>query len=68
MLEHGFNHLGLERITANTLQQNKCAQRALEKLKFTLEGRERKAVYFTGRKWDRLNYAILIEDYNKGDI
>ncbi|MCD8500395.1 MAG: GNAT family N-acetyltransferase [Bacillaceae bacterium] len=68
MLAYGFKHLGLERITAHTLEQNIAAQRALETLTFSLEGRERKAVYFAARKWDRLNYAILIEDYNKGDI
>jgi RimJ/RimL family protein N-acetyltransferase len=27
-----------------------------------LEGRERKAVYFAGRRWDRLNYALIRED------
>jgi RimJ/RimL family protein N-acetyltransferase len=31
ILEYGFNNLGLERITANTLEQNKAAQRSLEK-------------------------------------
>lgn len=65
MIEHGFNNIGLERITANTLEQNKGAQHSLEKCGFTLEGRERKAVYFAGRKWDRLNYSILREEFNQ---
>lgn len=65
LLEHGFNNMGLERISANTLEQNIGAQQCLNKLGFTLEGRERKAVYFAGRKWDRLNYGILREEYNK---
>jgi len=64
-LEYGFNNLGLERITANTLEQNKGAQHSLEKSGFILEGRERKAIYFAGRKWDRLNYAILKDEFNK---
>lgn len=64
MLEYGFNNIGLERIFANTLEQNKGAQKALEKSGFILEGRERKAVYFAGQRWDRLNYAILREDFN----
>lgn len=65
LIEYGFNNVGLERITANTLEQNKGAQCALEKCGFILEGTERKAVYFARRKWDRLNYAILREEYNK---
>ena len=63
ILEYGFNNIGLERISANTLEQNKATQRVLEKLGFTLEGTERKAVYFAGKKWDRLNYAILKEEF-----
>jgi RimJ/RimL family protein N-acetyltransferase len=62
ILDHGFNNLGLERITANTLEQNKGAQHSLEKVGFFLEGRERKAVYFAGRKWDRLNYGVLRDE------
>ncbi len=63
MLEYGFGNLGLERISANTLEQNIAAQRSLEKQGFIMEGRERKAVYFAGRRWDRLNYSILIDEY-----
>ncbi len=64
ILRYGFGNLGLERITANTLEQNLGAQRALEKTGFVLEGRERKAVYFAGRRWDRLNYSLLSEEFN----
>lgn len=64
MLELGFNNLGLERITANTLEQNIGAQRCLQKCGFVLEGRERKAVYFAGRRWDRLIYAVLRDEFN----
>lgn len=65
ILEYGFNNIGLERIAADTLEQNKGAQRSLEKAGFVLEGIERKAVYFAGRRWDRLNYAILREEFNR---
>jgi RimJ/RimL family protein N-acetyltransferase len=64
IIQYGFNNLGLERITANTLEQNISAQRLLEKIGFILEGRERKAVYFAGNKWDRLNYSLLAEEYD----
>lgn len=65
LLEYGFNNVGLERISANTLEQNIGAQQSLKNLGFILEGKERKAVYFAGKKWDRLNYGILREEYNK---
>lgn len=65
MLEYGLCNLGLERITANTLEMNVAAQRCLEKSGLTLEGRERKAVSFGGTRYDRLNYAILAEEYRK---
>lgn len=45
MLEYGFKYLGMERITANTLEINRGGQKSLEKCGFILEGRERKAVY-----------------------
>ena len=65
ILEYGFNNLGLERITAKTLEKNNAAKRSLEKNDFVLEGKERKAIYFTGQKCNRLNYSILREEFNK---
>ena len=68
IMEYGFGNQGFERITANTLEINVPAQRVLEKLGFMLEGRERKAVYFRGRKYDRLNYGLLVDEfYNHND-
>ena len=64
ILEYGFRNLGMERITATTLEINISAQKSLEKLGFILEGRERKAVYFGGRRYDRLNYGFLSGEYS----
>ena len=64
MLEYGFHNMGLERITANTLEINISAQKVLEQTGFKLEGRERKAVYFGGKRYDKINYGLLIEEYN----
>lgn len=64
LLDYAFYNLGLERIEANTLEQNIPAQKSLEGLGFILEGRQRKAVYMAGKKYDRLNYAILAEEYH----
>lgn len=63
MLECGFRYLGMERITANTLEINIGAQKSLEKCGFILEGIERKSEYLNGKKYDRLCYAILKEEY-----
>ena len=63
ILEYGFNNFGMERITANTLEINISAQKSLEGLGFILEGRERKAEYFGGKRYDKLNYGLLIEEY-----
>lgn len=63
MLNYGFKYLGLERITANTLDINVGAQKSLEKCSFKLEGRERKSVYLNSEMHDKLNYAILREEF-----
>lgn len=65
MLEYGFFNLGLERIVAHTLEVNIATRKSLEKLGFLLEGRERQAVYFGGRKYDRLNYGLLVEEWSR---
>ncbi|MCL2773068.1 MAG: GNAT family N-acetyltransferase [Oscillospiraceae bacterium] len=66
ILDYGFNNLGMERITANTLEINISAQKSLEKSGFVLEGRERKVVYFGGKRYDRLNYGLLADEYLVG--
>ncbi len=63
MIDYGFRYLGMERITANTLEMNVGAQKVVERCGMTLEGRERKAVYMNGNKYDKLNYGILKEEY-----
>ena len=63
MLEYGFKNIGMERIFAHTLEQNIGSQRVLEKCGFVLEGRERKAEYFGGKRYDRLIYGLLSGEY-----
>ena len=65
MLAYGFDHLGMERITANTLDINIGARKSLEKCGFVPEGRERRAVYLGGVMHDRLCYAILREEFRE---
>jgi RimJ/RimL family protein N-acetyltransferase len=67
LLEYGFNNMGLERIAANTLETNIFAQKSLEETGFKLEGKERKAVYFSGKRYDKYNYGLLVEEYNQNN-
>lgn len=63
LLEYGFRYMGMERITANTLEINIPAQKCLATCGFVLEGKERKATYLNGQKYDRFCYSILKEEY-----
>jgi len=65
ILKYGLDHIGIERFTANTLEINISAQKSLEKLGFVLEGRERKAYYYCGKRYDRLIYGLLATEYQQ---
>ncbi len=62
IIEYAFNQIGLERISAATLEMNIPAKKSLEKFGFIMEGIERKAVYFGGKRYDRHNYGLLSTD------
>jgi RimJ/RimL family protein N-acetyltransferase len=63
MLQYGFRQLGMERIEANTSERNISAQKSLEKTGFVLEGKQRKAVWYDGNRYDWYNYGILRNEY-----
>ena len=63
MLQYGFDHLDLYRVSAKTMANNASAVRVLEKLGFSEEGREREAVYWSNQRWDRLVFGILKSDF-----
>ena len=65
LLEYAFNNMGLIRVEATTQDLNIPAQKSLEKLGFSLEGRQRNAIYWGGKYHDCLLYAILTEEYRK---
>jgi RimJ/RimL family protein N-acetyltransferase len=67
LLEYAFNNIGFEKIISDTLETNKSAQRSLEQIGFVLEGKERKARYFAGTRYDRYHYGLLREEYNNRD-
>jgi len=63
LLDHAFGNLGLERVTASTLVTNIAAQMSLEKLGFVQEGRARRSDWVAGQWVDKINYAILREEW-----
>ena len=68
LLEHGFNNLGFERVGSSTLAHNHGSRRVLEKCGFTLEGTERAARYFAGKRHDRLLFGLLREEFNADKV
>ena len=63
LLDHAFGNLGLERVTASTLETNLAGQKSLEGLGFVLEGRARRSDWVAGQWVDKLSYAILREEW-----
>jgi RimJ/RimL family protein N-acetyltransferase len=63
MLTVGFTELGLEAISAWTLETNIPAQRVLEALHFRSIGRLRRCHYIDGRPFDRLLYDLLATEH-----
>jgi RimJ/RimL family protein N-acetyltransferase len=59
MLVFGFERLGLHRIWAQCVADNTASAHVLEKLGLRREGHFREHVYFKGRWWDSLVYAIV---------
>ena len=63
MVVYAFEHLDLMRVSASTIEYNEGAQRVLLKCGFVEEGRERQAVFCQGRRWDRVRYGLLREEF-----
>lgn len=67
LLGYAFEHMGLARVAAHTLDVNLPAQRALERAGFAREGVERGAVAFGGRRHDRIGYGLLASEWQGGE-
>lgn len=65
MLYHGFYVLGLERIYARQLLDNKASIRVNEKCGFKTEGILRRAVYKNGEYQDLNLMSIIREDFDE---
>lgn len=59
----GFSEMHLHRVSAWCIADNAGSVRVLEKLGMQREGRLRDKLYFKGRWWDMLLYAILDHEW-----
>ena len=59
----GFSEMHVHRISAWCIADNAGSVRVLEKLGMQREGRLREKLYFKGRWWDTLLYAILDHEW-----
>lgn len=59
IVQFGFQELGMHRIWAQTLVENKGSARVLTKLGMQQEAREREKEFIKGQWHDRLTFAIL---------
>lgn len=65
MLTLAFTELGLEAVTAWTVECNTPARRQLERLPFKYVGRLRRCHWIAGRPYDRLLYDVLASEHRE---
>lgn len=58
-LRYAFDELGLFRVTAVIAEHNQPACDLYAQARFTLEIRQRQAVYWNQRTWDKLHFGLL---------
>jgi RimJ/RimL family protein N-acetyltransferase len=65
LLTLGFGELGLEAVSAWTVECNVAARRVLEQLNFRYVGRQRRRHWIDGRPYDRLLYDLLATEHHE---
>lgn len=58
-LRYAFDELSLFRVTVVIEEHNQAARQLYEQANFTLEVRQRQAIYWNKRTWDTLYYGML---------
>lgn len=58
-LRYAFDELSLFRVTTVIEEHNQTASQLFEQANFTLEVRQRQAIYWNKRTWDTLYYGML---------
>jgi len=65
LIDYGFMQLNLHRIHSGVYEFNAGSLKMHEKLRFTEEGHSRKEVYKNGKYWDKINFGLLKEEWEK---
>ena len=65
VIDFFFNEVGFNRIYANHASENPASGRVMQKCGMTYEGTMRQACICNNGLFDKVNYAILAEDYLK---
>lgn len=63
LLEMCFNQLNMERCEASSVEYNYRAHKSLEACGFRKSGVSRQSAFVNGRKWDRVHFDILRDEY-----
>jgi RimJ/RimL family protein N-acetyltransferase len=58
-LRYAFDELGLFRVTTVVAEHNQDANELFSQANFTLEVRQRQAIYWNKRSWDKLWFGLL---------
>ena len=58
-LRYAFEELGLFRVSAVVAEHDRAANDLFEQARFTLEVRQRQALYWNKRTWDKLIFGLL---------
>ncbi|KAF9267471.1 acyl-CoA N-acyltransferase [Marasmius fiardii PR-910] len=65
VVDHGFIHFGLHRISLGVLEENQAARNMYKKVGFIEEGRRRKSIWVGGKWEDSIMMGILEEEWPK---
>ena len=63
LVDYAFDWLDLRRLHLDTMSTNVRVHRQMEKVGFTLEGRQRQAAYADGEWFDWLGYGLLRDEW-----
>ncbi|UPV74977.1 GNAT family N-acetyltransferase [Halorussus limi] len=63
LLDHGFDRLGLHKVTAKAFADNAASRRVLEKLHFEREGVFRDEAFVGGEFVDVVRYGLLADEW-----
>lgn len=65
LVDYAFNQLGMNKVTAEVLAENKASEAMLRKCGFLVDGVLREDVFKNGRYYDVLSMSVLAKDISK---